>query len=392
MKVGIALGLHNTADWDRFLASERHEDVPSRPERPDIDEWDEGIALGLLAEPLGFDSIFCPEHHFTPYSFGTNPLQVLTYFAGRTERVDLGTMVVVLPWHHPIRVVEEATMLQNLLGSDRDLLLGLGRGLARREYETFGIDMSESRGRFKEGVEILRLALTEDRFSYEGEHFRIPETAIRPYARDERLLDNLYGAWGSAQSVPFIAELGLKPFIIPQKPIAEYAAEMEIFDKVRADQGHGDPVRPMFVTWLYCAETEEKAREGAETHMRGYARTPVLHYEIDKPHFGQTKGYEHYAATAKAVADYNVDLAGEMGKIWVDNHVWGTPEQCFEKMEAIHKAWNPTQLVCAVNYGTMRFEEAQASMQLFAKEVLPAIHQLGDNERESLAATGATGA
>src|SRR5204863_2866563 len=130
-------------------------------------------------ESLGFDSIFCPEHHCTPYSFGTNPLQVLTYFAGRTDRINLGTMVVVLPWHHPLRVAEEATMLQNLLGPDRDLLLGVGRGLARREYQSLGIDMEESRQRFQEAVEIFRLALSESRFSYDGVHFQIPDMALR---------------------------------------------------------------------------------------------------------------------------------------------------------------------------------------------------------------------
>lgn len=377
MKVGLSLSLANVDDWGRFTASERHEDVPGRPTNPtDIEVWDADIALGLEAEPLGFDSLFVPEHHFTPYSFSTNPLQVLTYFAGRTERIDLGTMVVVLPWHHPLRVAEEAVMLQNLLG-DRDLLLGFGRGLARREYEAFGIDMGESRQRFHEAVEIFRLALTEDRFSYRGQHFDIPETSLRPYPRDGRLLDNLYCAWGSPQSAPIAAELGLKPFIIPQKDFAEYEDEMREFAKIRGEHGH-DPVQPMFVVWVYCAETEEAALAGAREHMYGYARTPVLHYEIDGNHFGGTKGYEHYAATAQAVEAHQVDLGAVMGQVWIDNHIWGTPEQCVEKIQRLHADWSPSHLVTQMKYGSMSLEEGRQNLGLFASEVLPAVQALPD--------------
>lgn len=377
MKVGLSLPFAHTSDWQRFLATERREPASGRPAIPDVQIWDEDIQLGLEAEPLGFESIFCPEHHFTPYCFSTDPLQVLTYFAGRTEQIDLGTMVVVLPWHHPLRVAEQATMLQNLLGPDRDLLLGLGRGLARREYNAFGVDMSESRQRFAESVDILKLALTEDRFSYQGTHFTIPDTAMRPYPRDRRLLENLYGAWGSPPSAPIAAELGLKPFLIPQKPFKDYTAEMDEFAKVRADSGYA-PAQPMIVVWVYCAETEAQAHAGAMEHMTAYARTPVLHYEIDGAHFAGQKGYEHYATTAQAVEKYKVDLGAQLGQIWLDNHVWGTPEQCFDKIQAIHKRWGPSHLIATVKYGAMPADEARLNMRLFAKEVLPAVKALQD--------------
>ncbi len=382
MKVGLALGVQNTADWDRYLASERHEQVPSRPARADADLWDEGISIGLEAEPLGFDSVFCPEHHFTPYSFGTNPLQILSYLAGRTERIDLGTMVVVLPWNQPLRVAEQATMLQNLLGSERELLLGLGRGLARREYEAFGIDMSESRQRFKESVEILRLALSQDRFSYDGVHFKIPETALRPYPRDGRVLDNLYCAWGSPQSAPIAGELGLKPFIIPQKPMAQYEEEMAVFARVRAEHGY-QPQAPMLVTWVYCAETADAAREGALEHMREYVRTPLHHYELLGDHFAKRKGYEHYAGTAKVVQSQNIDLVEAMTQTWLDNHVWGTPEQCYDKIVALHKTWSPSHLVTVTQYGQMSLADAQKNTRLFAREVLPAAQALQDPDSVS---------
>ena len=86
------------------------------------------------------------EHHFTDYTMCPDPLQLLTWLAGRTERVLLGTGVVVLPWHDPVRVAEQIALLDNLSGGR--LLLGIGRGIARIEYEGFGVDMDTSRERF----------------------------------------------------------------------------------------------------------------------------------------------------------------------------------------------------------------------------------------------------
>ncbi|MDH4074808.1 MAG: LLM class flavin-dependent oxidoreductase, partial [Acidimicrobiia bacterium] len=111
MRFGASFFMQNYGDWDRY--AEKGYDRP--PARADWEIYDEGVHLANLVEPLGFDSIWTVEHHFTPYTMVPNSLQFLTYMAGRTERVDFGTMVVVLPWHDPIRVAEEVAMLDVLL-------------------------------------------------------------------------------------------------------------------------------------------------------------------------------------------------------------------------------------------------------------------------------------
>ena len=75
--------------------------ILAQPGRPDVALFNEHMALGDLAEPLGFDSLFALEHHFTGYSMSPSPLQLLSYYAGRTKRITLGTCVIVLPWHDP---------------------------------------------------------------------------------------------------------------------------------------------------------------------------------------------------------------------------------------------------------------------------------------------------
>ena len=96
--------------------------------RSDVAVYKEHLELGDLAEPLGFNSIFALEHHFTGYSMSPAPVQLLSYFAGRTKRVALGTAVIVLPWHDPIRVAESIALLDVLCGGR--CLFGFGRGAA----------------------------------------------------------------------------------------------------------------------------------------------------------------------------------------------------------------------------------------------------------------------
>src|SRR5262250_579461 len=148
MKVGIALNML------------------SEPPRPDVAVVSDHLAMGDLAEPLGFDSLFALEHHFTGYAMSPAPLQLLAYYAGRTKRITFGTAVIVLPWHDPIRVAEEIALLDILSGGR--CLFGFGRGAASVEYAGMRIPMEEARARFVETAQIVVRALSQDVFEWEG--------------------------------------------------------------------------------------------------------------------------------------------------------------------------------------------------------------------------------
>src|ERR1700694_931161 len=120
----------------------------------DAEVYRQELRLADLAEPLGFDSIWSVEHHFTDYTMCPDVLQFLTYMAGRTQQVALGSMVVVLPWHDPMRAAEEISMLDNISGGR--MILGLGRGAGKVEFEGLRGPMGESRERF---VEYARMVL-----------------------------------------------------------------------------------------------------------------------------------------------------------------------------------------------------------------------------------------
>ena len=127
-------------------------------EKTDFQVYRDELRLADLAEPLGYQSIWGVEHHFTDYTMCPDVIQFLTYMAGRTKDALLGTMVVVLPWHDPVRVAEEVSMLDNL--SEGRMILGIGRGLAKVEFEGFRLEMPQSRTRFAESAEmVLELSL-----------------------------------------------------------------------------------------------------------------------------------------------------------------------------------------------------------------------------------------
>jgi alkanesulfonate monooxygenase SsuD/methylene tetrahydromethanopterin reductase-like flavin-dependent oxidoreductase (luciferase family) len=378
MRCAISIFPQNFTDWDRFEADEKHADVSHAPSVSDAGIFADDIRLARQVEALGFDGLWTVEHHFTPYAMVTHPLQFLTYFAGCTETIDLGTMVMVLPWHQPLRVAESIVMLEHFLG-DRRLVLGLGRGAGRREFEGFGVPMAESRSRFLESLEIVRRALSGERFSFAGEHFTIPEIELRPRPRNpQKLLDNLRMAWGSPGSIPVAAAAGLKPMIVPQKPWNEYVPELATYNRLSREAGFR-PSGPIVCWWIYCAPTESAARAGAERYIAEYAKSSTLHYEMTGSHFAGVKGYEFYAeraAALNATASNRTDLLAQRGEARLANNVFGTPDQCVEKISAILAATGAEELVLVVKYSSMSYEVAAASMTLFAREALPHIKRL----------------
>src|SRR5947208_10070265 len=182
--------------------------------RSDIDVYRNELRLAAEAEPLGYESVWGVEHHFTDYTMCPDVLQVLSYVAGRTQKAQLGSMVVVLPWHDPMRVAEEVSMLDNI--SDGRLILGLGRGAGKVEFDGFRMPMEESRQRFVESAEMLLQGLENGYCEYDGTFVKQPRAAIRP-APFKSFRGRTYAAADSPDSLPNSARLGLGRLINTQK-------------------------------------------------------------------------------------------------------------------------------------------------------------------------------
>ena len=137
-----------------------------------------GTDLAKTADKLGFESVWCAEHHFSTYGYLSRPLMFASHLATQTEKIRVGSAVVVLPLHHPLIVAEEIATA-DLLSNGR-LDIGLGRGYQVYEFERLGMKLEESRERFEEAVDILLLAFKGEPFSFNGKHFQFGETSIFP--------------------------------------------------------------------------------------------------------------------------------------------------------------------------------------------------------------------
>ncbi|HEY1299530.1 MAG TPA: LLM class flavin-dependent oxidoreductase, partial [Stellaceae bacterium] len=131
------------------------------------------------AEKLGFSSVFLVEHHFTGFGQVSASMSLLAYLAARTERIRLGTAVVVLPWHNPILVAEQAATL-DLLSNGR-LDFGVGKGYRAYEFEGFCIAPDEATERFDEAMAVIRTAWTSPgRFSHHGKRWHFDNVVVEP--------------------------------------------------------------------------------------------------------------------------------------------------------------------------------------------------------------------
>jgi alkanesulfonate monooxygenase SsuD/methylene tetrahydromethanopterin reductase-like flavin-dependent oxidoreductase (luciferase family) len=380
MKVNIGVFAHNARDWERVQAG----DYSRPPAEPDWKFVQAGIELGKLAEPLGFDGIWAPEHQGTPYGMTPNPIQALTYFAGCTERVCFGTMVAVAPWWHPIRLAHQIAYL-DIVSGGRYTTIGLGRGVAKSEFDAVGVPREQSRQRFLETLDILKLAFTQERFSYDGEIFKIPEMSLRPAPLSKDLFSRIYGSSSTPDSLEILARRGMVPLFVGNKPIEDAGKEVQKVNIFRMEEGFA-PCQPKNVLFMYCTPTAAEAAAADPWIIQ--ANVDVnLHYGFaDASNFKGVKGYEAYAAreaTATAVLasavtgkDAAKDAKPKTPGYHPSNLMIGTPDEIIKRINAAQQACSFSEITIVPQFGDMPYEEAMRSTRLFAKEVLPAIQKM----------------
>jgi probable F420-dependent oxidoreductase len=139
---------------------------------------EEVIAEAQLAEASGFDACFFGEHHQDQDGFLPSPLIVATAVAAQTQRLNVGTSVMLLPLHHPVHVAEDVITLD--LVSRGRVILGVGIGYQASDFQAFGVPMGHRVGLFEEGVEIIRKCWSGERFSFHGAHYTLEDLQIRP--------------------------------------------------------------------------------------------------------------------------------------------------------------------------------------------------------------------
>jgi len=351
--------------------------------KSDLQLYQEAMALADLVEPLGFDSLWSLEHHFTGYAMTPSPLQFLSYYAASTRRIQLGTAVIVLPWNDPVRIAEEIAMLDVMSGGRT--VFGFGRGAGSVEYDGFRVAMGEARERFVEIAEIIRLGLSRPRFSYDGKFYKIPETSIRPRPISHPE-ERFYASTVSPESADIMAKMGFGMMIISQKDWESAALDCQRYRATAEASGH--VARPVIALGnVILAEDPAEARDLAKTHLRAFAKSVDNHYRFSDGHLTGVKGYEYYTKVAKTYAKIdaatarkdNGEAAGSAKKkasSSMDNlHVWGTPAQALEKLRYIHQLTGASDFLGQFSIGGISVENTRRSMTLFAENIAPVLQK-----------------
>ncbi len=334
----------------------------------DYQIYREDMALAKEAADLGFQSVWGIEHHFTDYIMNPNVTQFLSYMAGYHPTVKVGSMVVVMPWYPAIRIAENMAMLDAM--SDGRAIFGMGRGLARVEYEGLQIDQNESTDRFIETARAVLAGLEQGYVESDGKFIKQPRVRIRPEPF-KTFHGRCYAAAVSPSSAPILAQLGIGMLIIPQKPFADHLKDVEIHAALYGKVHGSAPPKPIITSYVFCDRDAGRAEEMARKYIGGYWREVVRHYELLGEHFKDIKNYEHYQQQAAAYDENGVvDL-------FLSMQVYGTPEQCYEKVFAMHAMFDICGNVSAFKFAGMPFVDAQASQRLYAKEVMPELRKLG---------------
>ena len=324
---------------------------------------------------LGFDDVWMLEHHFTDYYPSPSPLFFLSHIAAACPGLGLGTAVIVLPWYEPVRFAEEVAMLSLL--SEGDLHLGLGRGVARIEYEARDIDMEHSRELFQEIYEITDAALSGAPFRYAGKHFKVPrEVTLRPKARRQKV--HLYGACNSPDTAARMADMGIVPMCTSASPFEQNAESIAAWKAKTAARG-GD-IDVNIPLWVHCciADSDQEAHEDALEHLASFFGAVVRHYET---HLEPWKGVKTYEHNVKQMARMQAMADPANLPPFIENQLVGTPDTVAERV-ARYLDLGITH-VCINTAQPGRPEASRrTSLRRFAEEVAPGFRDQNSEVRD----------
>ena len=335
-----------------------------------LDAWEE-------MERLGFDGIGVNEHHATPYGLMNSPNLLVASAAQRTKKMKLLIYGNLLPLHNPLRLAEELAMLDCL--SNGRLIAGVARG-AQREYRAYNVPMSESRARFEECFEVLRLAWTEESFSYRGQFHSYEDVALWPRPIQQPHPPVWVPVTGSKESIEWAAanDLPITPGVTPMGTVREDI--IRHYAKCQAD--HGRKVTPGHLNFMVdCYVADSKAQAIAEygPHYM-YAFNTLIKYDHPTQDFSQ-KGYysatdhQHLRSGAKGtladVSMFDSRMTEEGLKAQAEHMAWGTPDEVVERIiaEADQAGAETVLLMC--NRGAMPHEQFLNQIRRLGAEVLP---------------------
>jgi alkanesulfonate monooxygenase SsuD/methylene tetrahydromethanopterin reductase-like flavin-dependent oxidoreductase (luciferase family) len=317
---------------------------------PDVDSgqgYKEFTDYNLEAEALGLHSTFLVEHHFTGYGQVSASLSLLTWIAAKTRTLRLGTAVLVLPWHNPVLIAEQAATIDLLSGGRLDF--GVGKGYRHNEFVGFGIPMEEADARFEESLDVISKAWTsgEQRFSHHGKYWQFENVVVEPPTAQKPYPPFWMGA-GSPESIRKVAERGYNLLLDQFASFDAVAERVALFNAEVEKRGRKfNPMEVAVARAFYVARDTADKEAAIERRMQAQRRLTAISQRPD----GQNR--------ASILAFSDTREASE------DSALYGTPDEIARKVEKLKTAG--VEYVLLNGGGPSR-----ENLRRFAREVMPA--------------------
>jgi natural product biosynthesis luciferase-like monooxygenase protein len=320
------------------------------------------------AEALGFDTVWIGEHHFDRYICPA-PQIVAAAIAQRTTRIRIGTAIVLLPHHNPIRLAEDYALVDLLSGGRLDF--GVGRGFLKATYDGFNRAMGESRERFHEGLEIIKRAWTQESFYYVGKFHTFHNVTVLPRPVQHPAPPIYVAAALSPESFVKAGQQGhsllLAPFLQSFSSLKE---QVQLYRQALIQAGHSlDNVDIVAGYHSFVEETPERARRTWEPHYMRY-----LHFvasllapskELDST---QYESWQGKAEDLKQVT---------FADMYPDRVLCGDPAQCVDRVALLREELGITHFWVYMDLGGLDQRALRGSMERFATRVIPHFRKPG---------------
>lgn len=310
------------------------------------------VPLAQAAEAAGFDAFWVSEHHNFDGAYLPSPLIALAAAAASTSRITLGTGLVLGPLSHPLRLAEDAAVVDHLSGGR--LVLGIGNGYAPREFAMFGVPMANRGARLEETVAILKQAWRGEPFSFEGSVYRFEDVRVQPASHQTQGIPIWIGAYAPAA----IARAGriADGHLVGRGTPELLAAATEQLAAVR------DPQDPTFTLAMNVAVVGSDPRAGGTSARAGYRRHQRA-YEL------VTTGTPLYDP-ATPVHDPTLTLGS------IDNYVQagGTADEIVDRIGAIverHDRWPRQHVALRALFPDEDLDVLLRRVDYLGEEVLP---------------------
>ena len=332
------------------------------------DAYREFFTQVQICEDGGMDFLWISEHHFNPdRSFGSASMVVAGAVAARTERIKIGSSIIVLPTGNPLHIAEEVANMDYL--SNGRFEFGIGRSGGVGGYRGFNLDYSESQPRFAECLDIVRLALENERFSYKGEFYEFndvpmfPRPLTTPYPK-------IRWAVNSNSTFAMAGEMGLPIFCGVLQLTTEQLSELlASYDEAKAKAGYDGPRDAELRIPIYVSDTMDDA---LSTPREGFTRRYSSASEILQRMVASGQGNYLDERAERIDSLGNLDWESVYNS---EKAIVGTPDVVIDKIKEIGDALQLSGMVLEFNAGErMSEKKINRSLELFCEKVLPAFN------------------